>query len=209
MPSPFHESTGALSHRKRPASLKFALAPHSLLIAVVFLALSLRTSPAAATPVVGDAAPNFTLNTLEDKPVDLKQRTAKKLVVLVVLRGWPGYQCPICTRQVQDFTRKAADFAARGAQVVMVYPGPAADLKAHAAEFLQNKEWPKDFLFVIDPDYTFTTAYGLRWDAKSETAYPSTFILATDNKVRFAHVSKQHGDRVDSTAALKALEDLE
>ena len=189
-------------------SVRKSLPPQSPRIAAVVLALSLQTSPAATTPVVGDAAPNFTLNTLEDKPVELKQLTAKKPVVLVVLRGWPGYQRPICTRQVQDFTRKAADFAARGAQVVMVYPGPAADLKTHAAEFLQNKEWPRDFLFVIDPDYTFTNVYGLRWDAKSETAYPSTFIIATDNKVRFAHVSKQHGDRVDSTAALKALEDL-
>ena len=215
MPSPFYKSTGALSHRNRSAFMKFAdfvrkyLAPQSPLIAAVVLALSFQTSPAATTPVVGDAAPNFTLNTLEDKPVDLKQLTAKKPVVLVVLRGWPGYQCPICTRQVQDFARKAADFAARGAQVVMVYPGPAADLKAHAAEFLQNKEWPRDFLFVIDPDYTFTSAYGLRWDAKNETAYPSTFIIAPDNKVRFAHISKQHGDRVDSAAALKALADVQ
>ena len=179
-----------------------------LLAAEVALALSLQTASSAATPGVGNAAPNFTLSTLEDRPVDLQQLTAKKPVVLVVLRGWPGYQCPICTRQVQDFTRKAADFAAHGAQVVMVYPGRAADLKAHAAEFLQNKEWPKDFLFVIDPDYTFTSAYGLRWDAKNETAYPSTFIIGKDNQVRFAHVSKQHGDRVDSTAALKALADL-
>jgi len=194
---------------KFAASVRKTLAPRSLLTTAVLLTLSLRTSPAATTPVVGDAAPNFTLNTLDDKPVDLKQLTAKRPVVLVVLRGWPGYQCPICTRQVQDFTRKAADFAAHGAQVVMVYPGPAADLKAHAGEFIQNKEWPRDFLFVIDPDYTFTTAYGLRWDAKNETAYPSTFIIATDNKVRFAHVSKQHGDRVDSTGALKALADIE
>ena len=193
---------------KLAASVRKSLALHSPLIAAVVLALSLQSSPAATTPVVGDAAPNFTLNTLEGKPVDLKQLTAKKPVVLVVLRGWPGYQCPICTRQVQDFTRKAAEFAAHAAQVVMVYPGPAADLKAHATEFLQNKEWPGDFLFVMDPDYAFTTAYGLRWDAKNETAYPSTFIIATDNKVRFAHVSKQHGDRVDSTAALKALADI-
>ncbi len=193
---------------KFTASVRKTLAQRSLLAAAVLLALSLQTSRAAAMPGVGDAAPNFALNTLEDKPVELKQLTRKKPVVLVVLRGWPGYQCPICTRQVQDFTRKAADFAAHGAQVVMVYPGPAADLKAHAAEFLQNKEWPKDFLFVTDPDYTFTSAYGLRWDAKNETAYPSTFIISTDGKVRFAHVSRQHGDRVDSAAALRALADI-
>ena len=190
------------------ASVRKILFPQFLLAATSALAVSLLTARAAATPGVGDAAPNLTLNTLEDKPVDLKQLTAKKPVVLVVLRGWPGYQCPICTRQVQDFTRKAADFAAHGAQVVMVYPGPADDLKAHARDFLQNKEWPKDFLFVIDPDYTFTNAYGLRWDAKNETAYPSTFIIAKDNKGGFAHVSMKHGDRVDSAAALKALMDI-
>ncbi len=90
----------------------------------------------------------------------------------------------------------------------MVYPGPAEDLKAHAQEFLQDKQRPKDFLFVIDPDYVFTTAYGLRWDAKSETAYPSTFVIDRAGKVRFAHVSKTHGDRVSATAALAALQSL-
>ncbi len=184
------------------------IAPQHLLAAGALLALSLLTARAAVTPKVGEAAPNFTLNTLEDKPVELNQLTAKKPVVLVVLRGWPGYQCPICTRQVQDFARNAAVFAAHDAQAVMVYPGPADDLKAHAREFLQNKEWPKDFLFVIDPDYTFTNAYGLRWEATKETAFPSTFIIAKDNKVGFAHVSMKHGDRVDSTAALKALTDI-
>jgi peroxiredoxin Q/BCP len=183
------------------------VAPRFLLATAAVLAVSLLTARAASRPKVGEVAPNFTLNTLEDKPVELKQLTAKTPVVLVVLRGWPGYQCPICTRQVQDFARKAAEFDAHDAQVVMVYPGPADDLKAHAREFLQNKEWPKDFLFVIDPDYAFTNAYGLRWEATKVTAYPSTFI-AKDNKVRFAHVSTQHGDRVDSATVLRVLEQL-
>src|SRR5712691_5016166 len=153
MPSPFYKTTGALSHRNRSAFMKFAdsvrksLAPQSPLIAAVVLALSLQTSPAATTPVVGEAAPDFTLKTLDDKPVELKQLTAKKPVVLVVLRGWPGYQCPLCTRQVNDFVSHASELDAAGAQVLMVYPGPVADLKAHAQEFLQNKEWPKSFLF--------------------------------------------------------------
>ncbi len=49
---------------------------------------------AATTPKVGDAAPNFTLQTLDNKSVELQQFTATQAVVLVVLRGWPGYQCP-------------------------------------------------------------------------------------------------------------------
>ena len=125
---------------------------------------------AATPPKKGDPAPNFTLRTLDDKTVELHGLTAKSRVVLVVLRGWPGYQCPVCERQVQDLMRHASQLKERGVQMVFVYPGPFTQLKAHAQEFLQNKDWPSNFLFVTDPDYTFTTSYGLRWNAPKETA---------------------------------------
>jgi peroxiredoxin len=157
------------------------------------------------SPQVGSMAPDFTLKTLDDQSVRLGDLTAKSDVVLVVLRGWPGYQCPFCTKQAHDYVNNAEKLGAAGVQVVMVYPGPADDLKAHATDFLQGKDWPKDFLFVLDPDYSFTKSYGLRWDAPKETAYPSTFIIGKDGKITFAHVSKGHGDRVGSDAVLKAL----
>jgi peroxiredoxin len=131
--------------------------------------------------------------------------TAKSPVVLVVLRGFPGYQCPVCTRQVGDFIGRAADFTARGAKVVMVYPGPAQQLQAKAAEFLQNKAWPAEYLFVLDPDYAFTQAYGLRWEAKNETAYPSTFVIGRDGRVTFAKISKTHGGRTTAAEILASL----
>ena len=129
--------------------------------------------------------------------------------MLVVLRGWPGYQCPFCERQVHDLVESAPQLKKRGIQMLFVYPGPADQLKAHAQEFLQNKDWPADFLFVIDPDYTFTNSYGLRWDAPKETAYPSTFIIDRDRTVRFAHVSKEHGGRVGAKELLKRLDELQ
>jgi peroxiredoxin len=158
-----------------------------------------------AMPKVGDTAPDFTLKTLDDQSVRLSDLTAKSDVVLVVLRGWPGYTCPFCTKQAHDYVNNAEKLKAAGVQVVMVYPGPADDLKAHASDFLNDKNWPKDFLFVLDPDYSFTKSYGLRWDKPKETAYPSTFIISKEGKVTFAHISKQHGDRVGSDAVLKAL----
>lgn len=162
---------------------------------------------AAEPPKVGDAAPDFTLNSLDGKTVKLSQETAKRPVVLVVLRGWPGYQCPICTRQVHDFVQQANALAGK-AQVLMVYPGPADDLKAHAQEFLKDKNWPDQFLFVTDPDYTFTQSYGLRWDAKGETAYPSTFIIDTKGKIQFAKISKSHGDRSNAAEVVKAVDEI-
>lgn len=160
---------------------------------------------AASPPTVGDTAPDFTLNTLDGKAVSLKEQIAKQRVVLVVLRGWPGYQCPVCTKQVHDFVSKADEFKGK-ATVLMVYPGPAEKLKEHAEEFLKNKGWPKEFIFVTDPDYTFTKAYGLRWDAPGETAYPSTFVVDQAGKVRFAKVSKSHGGRSSAEEVIKVLE---
>ena len=161
--------------------------------------------PAAAPPKVGDKAPDFTLKQLDDKAVRLSDLTASGRVVVIVLRGWPGYQCPLCTRQVQDYITAAAGFAEAKARVVMVYPGPADELKAHASEFIASKEWPKDFLYLTDPDYAMVNAYGLRWDAPKETAYPSTFLLDKNGTVRFSKVSHSHGDRTKAADILGEL----
>jgi thioredoxin-dependent peroxiredoxin len=179
-----------------------------MLAALTSLAVAPLTLVGAESPLppkAGDAAPNFVVRTLDDKPVELHQLTAKSPVLLVVLRGWPGYQCPLCTRQVQDYITNVGQFRERGARVLMVYPGPAEQLKEHAREFLANKDWPPEFLFAIDPDYAVTKAYGLRWDAKKETAYPSTFIVDQGGRVRFAYISKSHGDRVSAARALTEL----
>lgn len=159
----------------------------------------------AAVPKVGELAPEFRLQTPDERTVELGQLTKERAVVLVVLRGWPGYQCPLCTRQVRDFVARAPEFAEKGAKVVMVYPGPAAQLTAHAREFLADKQWPGDFGFVLDPDYRFTHAYGLRWDAPKETAYPATFVIERGGRIRFAHVSRSHGDRLSAARAIAEL----
>ena len=143
---------------------------------------------------------------MDDQTVRLSDLTATGKVVLVVLRGWPGYQCPLCSRQVQDYIASASGFATAKARVVMVYPGPADDLKAHATESLKNKQWPKEFVYVTDPSFTTVNAYGLRWDAPGETAYPSTFVLDRNGVVRFARISRSHGDRTKAADILAELD---
>src|SRR5262249_15480483 len=176
---------------------------------LALLACALQLTLHAAPPKVGDKAPDFTLKTLEDKIVRLSDLTATDKVVLVVLRGWPGYQCPLCTRQVQDYIASAPGFASAKARVVMIYPGPADDLKAHAMEFLKNKQWPKEFIYLTDPDFSMVNAYGLRWDAPGETAYPSTFVLDRKGVVRFAKISHDHGGRTKAAEAIEVIKGLE
>ena len=177
----------------------------TLFLAIAAASFTLR---AAEPPKMGIAAPDFTLKTLGSKSVTLSAETAKLPVVLVVLRGWPGYQCPLCTRQVHEFVREADAFAGK-ARVIMVYPGPADDLHAHADEFLKDKSWPKDFLFVTDPDYVFTKSYGLRWEAPGETAYPSTFVIDSKGIVQFVRISKEHGGRSTPAETLAVLAKLQ
>lgn len=162
----------------------------------------------AAPPAVGEKAPPFDVRTLEGKPVRLAPLLKQGPVVLVVLRGYPGYQCPFCTRQVGELIQRSDDFAKRKSAVVLVYPGPAEGLKEHAGEFVVGKGLPSNFRFTTDPGYRFTQSYRLRWDAPNETAYPSTFVIGRNGRIAYATVSREHGGRPPVTEIIAALDQL-
>jgi thioredoxin-dependent peroxiredoxin len=153
-------------------------------------------------PKVGQTAKEFELSALGGGKVKLSEVNKQK-VVLVVLRGYPGYQCPLCSRQFAEFLKLGDEFKNADTQVVFIYPGPAEKLQERAADFAKGRDYPKHFSILLDGDYKFTNSYGLRWDARNETAYPSTFVIETDGKISFAKVSTTHGDRVPAAEALK------
>ncbi|MFY9855764.1 MAG: peroxiredoxin family protein [Terracidiphilus sp.] len=178
-----------------------------LLQLIAILALALTVSSAKAqTPAAGDKAPNFTLLTPTGSSISLASDTRKGTTVLVILRGFPGYQCPYCVRQVHDFAEHASDFAAKKVRVLFVYPGPPAALDDHAKEFLTKEaDLPANIQLVVDPDYRVTNLYGLRWDAPHETAYPSAFILDKHRTIKFEKISHTHGDRTTAEDVLKQI----
>ena len=194
---PFHEGP-------RPARAQISRTVRFVLLASWVLSIG---SPAfAKTPPVGAKAPDFTLSTPSGKPVQMSGMQQGHDLVLVVLRGFPGYQCPYCMRQVHDFVEHASGFAAKNTTVVLVYPGPPAELDQHANEFLAKQpELPSNVVLVTDPDYKVTNLYGLRWDAPNETAYPSTFILDKKGTIVFEKISHTHGDRMSAQDALDHL----
>lgn len=171
--------------------------------------ISAGSIPAAAAeekpPAVGEEAKDFELNSLGGSKVKLSRLTDSGPVVLVVLRGYPGYQCPLCTKQFGEFLDAADAFKAAGAKVVFIYPGPSDKLKQRADEFVRGKDYPEHFQILLDPELKVVTSYGLLWKAMGETAYPSTFVINRQRKVTFANVSKTHAGRVKADEALKAL----
>jgi len=193
-----------LSRRSQPGDpvyVKRAWGSLALACTLIFGA-----SAFSQTPAVGAKAPDFTLSTPTGKAVTLSTEERRHHLVLVILRGFPGYQCPYCVKQVHDFVDRASDFKAKNTRVLLVYPGPPADLDQHAKEFLEEQaELPANVILVTDPDYKVTNLYGLRWDAPHETAYPSTFILDKKGMVVFEKISHSHGDRLSAQDALDHL----
>ena len=173
---------------------------------IIFGFAMLGATLQAQTPAVGKTAPDFTLNTPTGTPVQLSKGLPHSSTVLIVLRGYPGYQCPFCQKQLHDYIEHAAEFAAKKATVLLVYPGPPADLDQRAREALEKQaNLPSNIALVIDPDYKVTNLYGLRWDSPHETAYPSTFILDRNGKVLFEKISHGHGDRTSAQDVLGQL----
>src|SRR4051794_25037337 len=102
------------------------------LLAIVVLAAALAGASTVLmaggfgkAPKLGGKAPPFSLEATDGQRVTLAGEVARGPVVLVLLRGWPGYQCPFCTRQFADFLSHAGEFGAARARVVFVYPGPS------------------------------------------------------------------------------------
>jgi peroxiredoxin Q/BCP len=174
-----------------------------------FLILAAHTAASvAAVPKVGDKAPDFTLAQIDGQKVTLSTELKSGPVVLIVGRGWVGYQCPFCNRQFGDFLKAASELQAAGARVVWVYPGPAEDVQKRAEEFTAGKPFPANFRFVLDPNYALTLSYDLRWDAPQETAYPATFVVDRSGIVRYAMVSKSHGGRASAADVIAVLRTL-
>ena len=185
-------------------------------VLTIACSLFFAVSAFGQTPALGAKAPDFTLSTPTGKAVTLSTEEGGQSLVLVILRGFPGYQCPYCVKQVHDFVEHASDFKAKNTRVLLVYPGPPAsrgilslstkDLDQHAKGFLDKQaELPSNVVLVTDPDYKVTNLFGLRWDSPHETAYPSTFVLDKKGTVVFEKISHSHGDRLSAQDALDHL----
>lgn len=175
-------------------------------LAIVLLVISISAFSQENVKVkTGDRAIDFTLEQIDGEEIQLSRLNGKNPVVLIVLRGWPEYQCPACSRQVGQFVAEAEKFQELGANVLMVYPGPSKVLQEKAKEFSKSFDFPNNFYFVLDPDYSMTNKYGLRWDAPKETAYPSTFVIDKKGKVIYSKVSSTHGGRAGVDEVLENL----
>ena len=173
------------------------------------IGLAAKTSAEEQPPKVGDVVDDYAFHTLAGEELKLADAAAKGPVVVAVLRGYPGYQCPACTKQVADLRKHAEELQKLKATVVLVYPGKAEQLTERAKEFLKDTKLPAPLVLVTDPNFTFITQHTLRWDAPGETAYPSTFVLDGNRRVQYVKISRTHGDRAKTEEVLEVLRALQ
>ena len=163
----------------------------------------------AQTPGKGDAAPEFRLPIIGKSGfLSLKEANESGPVVVVVLRGYPGYQCPLCSDQVSTFANRAEALASLTDHVILVYPGAASLLEKHAEEFMGDRSLPEPLTMVRDPDMKMINEYALRWNSPRETAYPATFVVDGNGEVRWSKVSDSHGGRASAQEVIDALRAL-
>lgn len=126
---------------------------------------------ATKPPAVGEKAVNFDLPIVgEDDYIELKNEYANGPVVVVVLRGYPGYQCPLCSQQVGSLINRAQALAKETHRVIMVYPGQPTELERHAEQFIGSRAVRNPLVLVRDPAMQMVESWGLRWDAPRESA---------------------------------------
>src|SRR5262245_50300695 len=119
-----------------------------VLCLLLTLPFSAHAQTAGKTPAVGDKAPDFTLKAIDGTTVTLSEELKRGPVVLILLRGWPGYQCPFCVRQFGEFLGQKAELSSAGARVLWIYPTSDGN-QAHAEAFVNNKDVPPNFRLML------------------------------------------------------------
>jgi peroxiredoxin len=146
---------------------------------------------------------DLVLKAPDGKSVDLKQYRGKKNLVLVIMRGYPGFVCPNCSAQTSRLVSNYEEFVKRNTEIVVVYPGPAEHLQEYInVSRAQAGNLPVPFPILLDEKFAAVDRLGIRGDL----AKPSTYILDKEGQVRFAYVGATTADRPSLKAILQQLD---
>jgi peroxiredoxin len=108
-----------------------------------------------------------------------------------------------CSGQTSRLIANYKEFTKRGAEVLLVIPGPKDKVDkflAGARKEADDKAVP--FPVLLDVDFQAVNRLGIR----AELAKPSTYILDKQGQVRFAYVGNSITDRPSIKAMLQQLD---
>jgi len=149
----------------------------SILIGLFFIAfagfsLSVKLDLRRPTPTTkvksGDAAPDFSLGSLQGDPIEL-HRTAKENK-LVLVNFWATW-CGPCRLEMPVFEKIYLERKQEGFEILAISVKEESKV---VKDYLDKK--PVSFPVLLDPEGTVAEQYGIR-------AFPTTFLVTSDNKV--------------------------
>lgn len=131
----------------------------------------------AATPKVGDKAPDVTGKDQDGKTWKLSDYTGKKAVLLYF---YPKDNTPGCTKQACGLRDQMGDLKGQGVEVVGVSMDDAESHKKFIADHKLN------FTLLTDTDGKITDTYGVKMDGRNMSRRASFLI---DKSGTIAHVT--------------------
>src|SRR6476660_7502514 len=153
-----------------------------VIVALVGIALGVRSVSAAGdkAPAVGSAAPDFTLNSQEGKPVSLHDYAGK----WVVLYFYPKDFTSGCTVEAHNFQRDQAEFAKRHAVILGVSVDTAdSHRKFRAKEGL-------NFKLLADTSHQVSKQYGSLINlGVAQISARNTFLIDPQGRIPRAFAS--------------------
>lgn len=189
------------------------------LITLTTLAVAFTLSPAFAEPLKkGDAIPDVSAQTVDDKAVHLKTLVAGNPTVLIFYRG--GW-CPYCNKHLSGLVDIQEDLKAAGVQMVAISIDQPSKLK----ETPQYEEF--SYTLLSDADAEVAEAFGLAFTvpdalvAKYKTEYgidleaasgqthhklphPAVYVVGRDGIIRFVYVNEDYKVRLEPGKVLAA-----
>ncbi len=167
----------------------------------VILAASLALAGAAMAELApGDTAPAFSAKATlggDEFTFSLEDALRKGPVVLYF---YPKAFTPGCTMEAHEFAEATPEFQSMGASVIGISADSIDDLKKFSLE-----ECRSAFPVASDADQSVMKAYDAVLEQKPELANRTSYVIAPDGKIVYAHTDLNYEDHVKNTlAAVKA-----
>ncbi len=140
-------------------------------------------------PMVGKAAPDFTLNNLAGESIKLSDHQGQDIVVLDFWATW----CGPCVRAMPVLSEVTGNYAAKGVQF---YAVNLREDDPTIKQFLEKQEL--DVPVLLDRDGAIAQQYGVR-------GIPQTVIVDKQGKIQVVHQGFSPTLKADLTEELEAL----
>ncbi len=122
-------------------------------------------------------------------------------LVVVVMRGFAGQVCLYCAAQTVALCKHIDEFHAAGAEVVVVYPGPAESAPAFLAAVQSLRKDPVPVPVALDVSLQLVRGLGV----EDNLSKPTSLVLDRTGVVRYAYIGQTIADRPSAEQLLHAV----